>query len=58
MNIRMLETRRGSEDGFCVRCFEAGKEYTLADGLARAFLASGSAKEIKPKKTTRKKESV
>lgn len=45
MQIRMLETRRGSEDGFRVRVYEQGEEYNLADGLARAFLAAGFAEE-------------
>ena len=38
MRIVMLETRRGSEDGFAVRCFKAGHVYKLADALARTFI--------------------
>jgi len=45
MNIFMLETRRGSEDGFAVRCFEAGSNYDVADTLARAFISKGWAIE-------------
>lgn len=45
MFIIMLETRRGSEDGFIVRCFEAGGEYDIADSLARSFIQRGWARE-------------
>lgn len=41
MRILMLETRRGTEDGFSVRQFVRGREYEIADSLARAFLAAG-----------------
>lgn len=56
MKIRMLETRRGSEDGLCVRCFEAGGTYDVADSLARAFLAAGCATRLGRRKTPKKKE--
>lgn len=41
----MLETRRGSEDGFVVRCFEKEQLYDVSDTLARAFIRSGWAIE-------------
>ncbi len=55
MRLRMLETRRGTEDGRVVRQFMAGEIYEIADSLARAFLAAGFAirafEERKPSKT-------
>lgn len=45
MHILMLETRRGSEDGFAVRCFEGGRRYRVAESLARAFIRAGWATE-------------
>ncbi len=44
MRVLMLETRRGSEDGFAVRRFHKGCCYDIADSLARAFLRAGWAK--------------
>lgn len=41
MRLRMLETRRGTEDGFTIRLYEAGCEYDIADTLARSFIADG-----------------
>jgi hypothetical protein len=46
MLIQMLETRRGCEDGFNPRQYEAGKSYDVADMTARSFLRSGWAKEV------------
>lgn len=46
MRVRMLETRRGTEDGYVVRRFVAGEEYEMADFLARSFIADGRAKAI------------
>jgi hypothetical protein len=43
MKIKMLETRRGSEDGFIVKRFEKGQEYEVADALAQTFLREGHA---------------
>jgi hypothetical protein len=45
MLIQMLETRRGSEDGFAVRCFQQGQCYDMADTLARALINAGFAIE-------------
>lgn len=39
MKITMLHTKRGSEDGFVVRQFEAGQTYDVADTLARSFVS-------------------
>lgn len=54
MRIKMLETRRGTEDGLVVREYRRGEEYELGDTLARAFLAAGFAVRA-PKAAPRKK---
>lgn len=41
MKLYMLETRRGTEDGFTVKRFMRGQTYEIAPDLARAFLAAG-----------------
>lgn len=41
MQITMLETRRGSEDGRIVKWFHMDETYELADMLARSFIAKG-----------------
>jgi hypothetical protein len=46
MLVRMLESRRGTEDGFAVRWFECGRVYDLADCLARGFIAAGRAEAL------------
>lgn len=38
MKVTMLENRKGTEDGFHIKTFYAGKEYDLTRTLARAFL--------------------
>jgi hypothetical protein len=43
MRVRMLETRRGTEDGFVLRLYEAGGIYDMADFQARCFIAEGRA---------------
>ena len=48
MHIIMLQTRRGSEDGFTVRCFQAGKHYDVVDTLARSFIRARWARETEP----------
>lgn len=45
-HIRMLETRRGSEDAFTVRRFMKGETYDVADLLARQFIGSGYAVKV------------
>lgn len=46
MRVRMLETRRGTEDGYAVQLFEVGCEYDMADFLARSFIADGRAEAL------------
>lgn len=41
MNIKMLHTRIGAEDGFNLREYESGKSYDVADTMARMFLRNG-----------------
>ncbi len=43
MRVLMIETRKGTEDGFTIREYIAGHEYDLREHLARAFLAAGFA---------------
>lgn len=54
--IRMLETRKGSEDGFTVRQFYAGEIYTIKENLARSFFAAGFAEKHERKKPKKKTE--
>lgn len=58
MKIRMLETRRGSEDGFAVRCYLMGRQYDMADGLARAFLAAGCAAPVRSRRKNKTNKEV
>ena len=46
MRLKMLESTRGSEDAYSVKLYEAGKEYDIADGLARDFLSRKVAVEV------------
>lgn len=43
MRLLMLDTRRGSEDGFIVRRFYKNQIYDIADSLAQAFIRAGYA---------------
>ena len=43
MHIRMLETRRGSEDGHVVRLYERDGVYEVTEALAFEFIAKGYA---------------
>lgn len=45
MLIKMNATRRGSEDGFAVKCFEKGVVYDIADSLAHYFIHHGLAEK-------------
>jgi len=46
MRLKMLETRRASEDAFTVKCFEGGKIYdNVADSTARYMICQGWATE-------------
>jgi hypothetical protein len=41
MLVFMLETRRGTPDGFCIIRYHAGQEYDLPHSLAAKFLNEG-----------------
>lgn len=41
MLIKMLETRRGCEDGHRVHRYVKGETYDMMDGLARTFMMNG-----------------
>lgn len=43
MMIKMLETRKGTEDGFTVRQFYEGQTYDVCKILAHTFIAAGYA---------------
>lgn len=49
MQIKMLSTRRGSENGHTVRQFDAGETYDVADTLAKGFISARHAVEVNPK---------
>lgn len=36
--VKMLQTRKGTEDGFCVQQFEKGQVYNMRDNLACTFV--------------------
>ncbi len=46
MQILMLFTRYGSEDGFIVRRFLQNHQYEMADSLAAYFIRLGLAKPL------------
>lgn len=48
MLIQMLETRRGTEDGFTVKQYFANEVYNVREHLARTFLAAGYAIHLEP----------
>lgn len=48
MRVKMLETRRGTEDGYTIRKYYRNEEYEMSDSLARAFLAAGFAVRVLP----------
>lgn len=48
MRVIMLETRRGTEDGFTLRLYHENTEYLLAEGLARQFIQQGYARVLPP----------
>ena len=52
--IRMLETRKGTEDGFTIKEFYEGQNYDVREGLARSFFLAGYA-EKQVKKDSKKK---
>ncbi|MCH2548120.1 MAG: hypothetical protein MK052_11000 [Alphaproteobacteria bacterium] len=46
MRVRMLENKRGTEDGCVVKLFIKGEIYNMCDFLARSFIAAGRAREL------------
>lgn len=46
MRIRMLETRRDTEDGFVLRELRKGEEYDLREFLTCRLLAAGRAEAV------------
>jgi hypothetical protein len=51
--IKMLETRKGTEDGFTIRQFYEGEVYDVRENLARTFFAAGHAikvRRLRPKR--------
>jgi hypothetical protein len=55
MLIKMLQTRRGTEDGFSIQQFFKDQEYDVRDNLACAFIAAGYAQPgRKPFSNTKK----
>lgn len=53
--IRMLQTRRGTHDGYIFFCYEAGKVYNLKRGIAEAFIQNGAAELYKEPQSKKKK---
>ena len=41
MLVTMLQTRRGTEDGFALRQYHKGHTYDMRDNLACAFISNG-----------------
>lgn len=50
MHVRMLETRRGTADGYTIRQYQRGEIYDLPDTLANAFFAAGFAVPVRQQK--------
>lgn len=44
--IKMLKTKKGTENGFAVKQFVEGEIYVVADSLGRYFIKEGCAKQI------------
>lgn len=47
MKIKMLQTRKGTEDGFIIKQFDKDKTYDVRENLGRDFIAQGWAVHIK-----------
>ena len=47
MKIKMLQSRKGTEDGFIVKQFNEDKTYDVQENLGRYFVAEGWAIQIK-----------
>ena len=54
MKIKMLFTRRGTEDGFAIRQFKADEEYDVKKHLALAFMAAGFAVPVREDRESKK----
>jgi len=54
MKIKMLETRRGTEDGFTIKTYLCDEEYDVCDFLGKSFFAAGFANIVEEKKAKRK----
>lgn len=48
MQIKMITTHYGSEDGFAVKQYLKGELYSVADTLARYFMSNGWAYNCDP----------
>lgn len=46
MKIKMLQSRKGSEDGFVVSQFDEGETYDIRENLGRYFVAQEWAVQI------------
>lgn len=47
MEIKMLQTRKDTEDGFIIKQFNEGETYDVRENLGRTFVAQGWAIHIK-----------
>ena len=52
MKLRMLKTTQGSEDGFTIKTFECGKEYSVVENLGTVFIDMGVAEIVPESKAT------
>jgi hypothetical protein len=48
MLVKMMQTRRGSEDGFLLKLYEEGRVYDMAHTLACRFINQGWAFNAEP----------
>jgi len=48
--VKMLQTRKGTEDGFTVKQFARGEIYEIRESLARSFFAAGFAEKVRNRK--------
>lgn len=40
--VKMLSTQLGSDDGYTVKTFASGQEYTISDKMMAAFISVGA----------------
>lgn len=50
MKVKMLITRRATEDGFQVKLFEEGEIYDIREHLALAFMQTRACKVLPPER--------